>query len=236
VVRLVHLLPGNDGGVNAILAGLAAVGGAAERVALATGAAPRAVKGACMVRAHRRVAVIVAAGMLILYLFAIGDIAVSVSGRLSTTPALQTEVDNLFRTRAPYLFEPVLALRPDSHLTVYVSPLNILLGSVVAVLAAANVAVARDAARQAVCRRTGFGRLVGVLPVLGLGFACCTPALLIALGSSAAAALGPTVLAVRPVFYPFTVLLLTATLLWGARAAATASRKPGVGQHPERTV
>jgi hypothetical protein len=34
------------------------------------------------------------------------------------------------------------ALRPNSHLTLFVSPLNILLGSVVAALAAANVAVA----------------------------------------------------------------------------------------------
>lgn len=203
--------------MTAILAGLAVIGGAAERVTFAIGAAARGVRDACTVHTHRRVAVVVAAGVLILYLFAIGDIAVSASGRLSTTPMLQTATDNLFRTRAPYLFEPVFALRPDSHLTVFISPLNILLGSVVATLAAANVAVARDAARHTVCRRTGFGRLIGVLPVLGLGFACCTPTLLLAFGATASAALLPAMLAVRPIFYPLTLVLLGTTLVWNAR-------------------
>lgn len=217
MVRLVHLLPANGGGVNPILAGLAVIGRAAERVAFAIGAAARAVRDAFTVHTHRRVAVVVAAGVLILYLFAIGDIAVSGSGRLSTTPMLQTASDNLFRTRAPYLFEPVFALRPDAHLTVFVSPLNIMLGAVVATLAAANVAVARVAAQQAVCRRTGIGRLVGVLPALGLGFACCTPTLLLAFGTTASAALLPAMLAVRPIFYPLTLVLLGTTLVWNAR-------------------
>lgn len=217
MVRLVHLLPANGGGVNPILAGLAAIGGAAERVTIAIGATARRVRDACTVQTHRRVAVVVAAGVLALYLFAIGDIAVSASGRLSATPMLQTATDNLFRTRAPYLFEPVLALRPDSHLTVFVSPLNILLGSVVAALAAANVAVARNAAQLAVCRRTGFGRLAAAIPVLGLGFACCTPTLLLAVSTSAGAALLPAMLAVRPIFYPLTLVLLGTTLVWTAR-------------------
>jgi hypothetical protein len=203
--------------VTALLAGLAAIGGVAERVAVAIGGTPRRVREAFAVREHRRAALAVAAGVLVLYLLAIGDIVVSVSGRLSTTPTLQTATDNMFRATAPYLFEPVLALRPDSHLTVFVSPVNIFLGAGVAALAAAIVAVARDAARRAACRRSGYGRLVGVLPALGLGFACCTPTVLLVLGTSTGAALLPAVLAVRPIFYPLTVALLVATLAWGAR-------------------
>lgn len=35
----------------------------------------------------------------------------------------------LFRARAPYLFEPVLAVHPLPQLTVLVSPLNLVLGA-----------------------------------------------------------------------------------------------------------
>jgi hypothetical protein len=87
----------------------------------------------------------------------------------------------------------------------------------VATLAAANVVVARDAARHTVCRRAGFGRLIGALPVLGLGFACCTPTLLLAVSTTAGASLLPAMLAVRPIFYPLTLVLLGTTLVWNAR-------------------
>lgn len=203
--------------MNAVLAGLAAIGGGTERAVSSIGTAVRRAGNICAAQGYRRITVVVAAAVLALYMLAIGDIAVSSSGRLSATPLLQTAPDNLFRTRAPYLFEPVLAFRPDPHLTVFVSPVNLLLGSVVAALAAANVAVARHATREAACRRNGYGRLVGVLPALGIGFACCTPTLLLVLGTSAGAALLPAMLAVRPILYPLTIVLLGTTLVWAAR-------------------
>lgn len=200
-----------------LLAGLAAIGFAVERVCAAIGYAPKRVREACAVRAHRRAAGAVGAGVLILYLLTIGDIVVLVSGNLATTPTLQTATDELFDVKAPYLFEAVLALRPNAHLTVFVSPVNIVLGAAVAVLAAANVAVAQHASRQGTCRRSGYGRLVGVLPALGLGSVCCAPTVLLALGASTTAALLPAMLLVRPIFYPLTVALLGASLVWTGR-------------------
>ncbi|MET9969500.1 hypothetical protein ABZZ80_27130, partial [Streptomyces sp. NPDC006356] len=64
-------------------------------------------------------------------------------------PVFQTAPGQLLEVRAPYLFEPVLAWHPTSHATVCVSPVNLLLGTVVAALVGCNIAVAANAARQA---------------------------------------------------------------------------------------
>lgn len=199
------------------LAALAKLGDTWDGVAAAVRATPRRAGAALAVR--RRTGIITAAVVLVLYLFSIGDLAISASGRWASAPLLQAAPDNLLDTRAPYLFEPVLALYPNAHFAVFLSPVNLLLGTIVAVLAGVNVAVARHAA----CRR-GYGRLLGVLPAFLLGFACCAPTLLLALGTGTGAALLPLLLPLRPIFYPLTLLLLITTLVWGTHRLA--SRQP----------
>ncbi len=207
--------------MNALLAGLATIGLAAENVLAALRATPRKLAQALAVRRHRRLATATATAtataILLLYLLAIGDISVSATGQLGTGPAVQTMPDNLFRAKAPYLFEPVLAIRADSHLTLFVSPVNLALGAVVAALAGANAAVAGHAAQRGACRRVRYGGLLGALPAPGIGFACCTTTLLPVLGASTGAALLPAMLSIRPIFYPLAVVLLAATLAFSAR-------------------
>ncbi|WP_267246009.1 hypothetical protein [Streptomyces sp. PR69] len=207
---------------NGLLTALARVGDAGDAAVAAVAATPRRVRSALAVRRSRRVALTAAAVTLLVYLFSIGDLAVSPSGRFTGSPAVRTAPEQLFDPRAPYLFEPVLAWHPTSHLAVFVSPVNLLLGAVVAALVGCNIAVAAHTARQAAaCRPTRYARLLGVLPAFLLGFACCVPAFLLALGAGAAAALLPVLIPLRPVFYPLTLLLLTGALVWGA------SRVPG---------
>lgn len=107
------------------------------------------------------------------------------SRRWADAPLLRAP-ENLLDTRAPYLFEPVLALHPGAHLAMFLSPLNLLLGTIVAALAGANVAVTSHTAQHSACRRRGYGRLLGVLPAFPLGFACCAPTLLFVLGTAPA--------------------------------------------------
>lgn len=196
------------------ITGLAALGVATERVAIATSRTPRRVWEACTIRGNRRVAVGVGSGVLFLYLLAIGDIVVSASGGLATTPGLQAAPSRVFDAKAPFLFEAALVVRPGPHLTLFVSPVNIILGTAVAFLAGLNIAVAQHVSRHASCRRTGYGRLFGLLPALGLGSACCAPTVLLALGTGTSASLLPVMIAVRPAFYPLTVVLLGASLVW----------------------
>lgn len=125
---------------------------------------------------------------------------------------MTTAWDQLWSVRAPYLFEPVLALRTP-YAALFLSPVNLLLGALVALLAGANVAVALTARDEAACRTPRTRGMTGLLGVL--------PAFLLAVGTGAAAAVLPFVLPLRPVFYPLTLALLTASLVWGCRAVRT---------------
>ncbi|WP_435057734.1 hypothetical protein [Streptomyces sp. bgisy060] len=205
--------------MNRLGTALARAGDAWDAGIAATAATPRRVRAALAVRRHRRIGLVSALVVLTAYLFSIGDLQVSPSGRFTGAPVIQTAWDRLFEVRAPYLFEPVLAWHPTQHVAVFLSPLNLLFGTVVAALVGCNIAVAGLAARQqASCRRprAGYARLLGVLPAFLLGFACCVPTFLLVLGTGTAAALLPVLIPLRPVFYPLTLLMLISTLVWGA--------------------
>lgn len=195
---------------------VAGVGDAADGALAALRATPRRVRTALAVRRHRWAGIIASVLALMLYLLAIGDIAL---GRRSSGPWLEPAPDwteRLFRVRAPYLFEPVLAVHPLPWLTVLLG-LNLVLASLLAVLVGLNLAVATHAAQVASCRRTGYGRLLAALPALLTGVACCVPTFLLVLGSSTAAVVLPVVVPLRILFYPLSLVLLAATLVWGAR-------------------
>jgi hypothetical protein len=162
----------------------------------------------------------------VLYLLSIGDIAVSASGRWSGAELVRFAPQGLFRPRAPYLFEPVVAVHPGAHVALFLSPIKLLLGLILAVLVTANLTVAVHAARQAVaCRRPGYGRVLGVLPAFLLGFACCVPTFVLALGAGTAAAILPVLLPLRSFFYPLTVVLLVTALVWGASRLEAPSKE-----------
>lgn len=194
----------------------AAVGNGWDLAASAARATPRTVRAGIGERRERWVFVVAASVILVLYLLAIGDLAISPSGRFSAAPAMRFVPDAVFQSRAPYLFEPVIALYLGSHVAAFLSPINVLLGLIVAALAGLNIALAAYGARQAVaCRRPGYSRSLAVLPAFLLGFACCVPTFVLALGAGTAAAILPVLLPVRPLFYPLTLVLLLSALLWG---------------------
>ncbi|WP_406442378.1 hypothetical protein OHB00_39915 [Streptomyces sp. NBC_00631] len=122
----------------------------------------------------------------------------------------------------------------------FVSPLNVLLGGIVAALVGCNVAVAgltalQAAACRATRRRRGYARLLGMLPAFLLGFAWCVPTVLLLLGTGTAAALLPVLTPLRPVFYPLTLMLLTAALV-GQCKASRASRAARMSAGSARVV
>jgi hypothetical protein len=168
--------------VNSLLVGFAKVGDAWDATLAAATAAPRRVRAAVAVRSHRRTGLIAGGVVLVAYLFSVGDLVVSASGRFTGTPAFQTAPEQMFKARAPYLFEPVLAVHPTPYAALFLSPVNLLLAGVVAALVGCNAAAAALAARQA---------------------------------ASWAAALLPVLIPLRPVFYPLTLVMLIATLVWG---------------------
>ncbi|MFH9071366.1 hypothetical protein [Streptomyces alboflavus] len=216
-----------------VVAALSRVGDAWDAGFHAVAATPSRLRSALSVRRRRRAAMIVAAVLLAVHLTAIGDLAFSPSGRWAGMPFAQAASDRLFHARAPYLYEPVLALRTP-YVAFFLSPVNVLLGAVVAALAGANAALALVARDEAGCRAPrsrGLARLLGVLPALLLGFACCVPAFLLALGTGTAAAVLPYAVPLRPVFYPLSLLLLTASAIAGHRYSGLGKSKRQPASH-----
>lgn len=210
---------------------MATVGNGVDRAAGAVRDTPATLRSALSHRRGRRVFGIASVVILLLYLLAIGDIALSASGRWAAEPLTRVAPDALFRSRAPWLFEPVMELHPGAHIAVFVSPVNLLLGVVVAGLAGMNLALAAHAAQQAVaCRRPGYGRSLAVLPAFLLGIACCAPTFVLALGAGTAAAILPVLVPVRPWFYPLTLALLLVAVSWGAHRVRTLARADQSGE------
>lgn len=205
---------------------LSIVGDVWDRVAGAVHQTPPTLRRSLADRRGRRVFGIAASLILVLYLLAIGDVLISLSGRWSAAPFARFVPEGLFRARAPYLFEPMLALYPGSHVAIFLSPINLMLGVTVSALAGLNIALAAYGARQAVaCRRAGYSRSLAVLPAFLLGFACCVPTFVLALGTGTAAALLPVLLPIRPFVFPLTLILLLGALIWGAHRVRVAERE-----------
>ncbi|ETA66280.1 hypothetical protein [Haloechinothrix halophila] len=210
---------------------MATVGNGVDRAAGAVRDTPATLRAALSHRRGRRVFGIASAVILLLYLLAIGDIALSASGRWAAEPLARVAPDALFQSRAPWLYEPVVELHPGAHVAVFASPVNLLFAAIVASLAGLNLALAAHAAQQAVaCRRPGYSRSLAVLPAFMLGIACCAPTFVLALGAGTAAAIVPVLVPLRPWFYPLTLALLLVALVWGVYRVRTLARADQSGE------
>lgn len=177
-------------------------------------------------RRSRVSAVGTGAGVLVLYLWAVGDIGVSVRGSYAASAPsaqlLSDWPDKLSATRGAFLFEPIAVTYPLPQLALFLSPGNVALGGVLAVMFGLNVGVAVHAVSEATtCRRTAYGRLASVLPAFLTGMICCVPSFVLLLGASTAAVLLPALAPIRGYLFPLSLILMFLTLVWGAQRVAT---------------
>lgn len=117
---------------------------------------------------------------LALYLYAIGQVVLD--SRVANTqggPAvllIPNWPSRLLEPIAGHTFEPVLTLYAPPVLALFLAPANLLIGSVLGSLVGLNVATAAFAlACVRSCRRVSWAGLLGSLPGLLTGFACCVP-------------------------------------------------------------
>jgi len=173
-------------------------------------------------RRHRLLTTVVTVLYLVAYLWSIGDIVVTATDRtrFGAQPAIQVAADwpaKLLRQTAPFSYEPILAVRPTGHIQLLLAPVNVALGLLLGGLVGANLAAAIHLHRTATtCRRRSFAGLLGALPGLLTGFACCAPALAFLLGAQVAAAL----IGLRDWLFPLAFAILFAGLAWSASRLA----------------
>lgn len=154
--------------------------------------------------AYRRLAAVVAGLYWLLFLVALQDISLGGEG----VRFLTTEWTRMFDRTGTFTFEPIAQLTLPG-LTVLISPLDMAIGLVVALLAGLNLAVTWVAFRQP--KACSFNRSAGILaslPALLAGGACCAPALILILGLQ----LSSLMVSVFQVLIPLSVLALLVTL------------------------
>jgi len=155
-------------------------------------------------RTYRRVAVGIGLVYLVLFLVALQDITLGGRG----LDFLTVDWTRMFDRTGTITFEAV-ALLTLPGLTILISPLNILIGIVVAALVGVNLMVTWIAFRQP--RACSFNRSTGIfasLPALLAGSACCAPAIVLILGLQ----LSSLMVSVFQVLIPVSVILLLVTL------------------------
>ncbi len=153
---------------------------------------------------HRRLVAGSGAVYLLLFMVALQDI--SRGGR--SLQFLTTDWTRMFERTGTVTFEPIAQLTLPG-LTILLSPLNILMGAVIALLVGLNLAVTYIAFRQP--RACSFNRSTGILasfPALLAGSACCAPAIVLILGIQVSSLF----MTVFQVLIPASVVLLLVTL------------------------
>jgi hypothetical protein len=167
---------------------------------------------------YRRVSVAVGAVYLVLFLLALGDISAGGRG----FQVLTTEWTRMFDRTGALTFEPIAQLTTPG-MTILVSPVNISIGMLLAVLAALNLTVTYLAFRQP--RACRFNRSTGImasLPALLAGSACCAPTIVLILGLQVSSLF----ITVFQVLIPVSVLLLLVTLVLILRRTDPAAAQP----------
>ncbi|MFB6223055.1 MAG: hypothetical protein ABEH86_05205 [Haloarcula sp.] len=148
---------------------------------------------------------------LLLYLVGLRHLGVGPSG--FEVSVVSNPFTRALRQVGPFQWEPV-ALVVVGPVELLISPLNILLGSILGLLVGLNLAVSLVAWRgPSACRLSpGAGAAAG-LPGLLSGFACCGPTILLVVGLQASAG----VLSLFQWLLPISVVALLGTLLWVGR-------------------
>ena len=187
----------------------------------------QALVDAVSTRGRRLLGVAVGVAYLLVYLWAIQHLVVTRTdfGRFVDIPSVQLASDwtsKLLQQRASFSYEPIIAIYPNNHVLLLIAPLNVAMGALLAALVAANFVLAVHLFRVArTCRRRAFGGVLGAIPALFTGFACCVPTFALALGAQFAVLL----IAVRTWFFPAALVALIVALLWNGRRAAVLQRE-----------
>lgn len=177
-------------------------------------------------RSRRLKALAVLSGLAyaLLYLFSLGHLvfrpgmmAVPGGGLFTVT-----ELENLWRERAPFNFEPIAVFQPVEGVALFLAVPNLLLAAGLGLLLGLNMAALVYAyGRTRACGITHtVGGLAVSVPALLTGFACCSPTFLLLLG----AAFSTSFVFLVGWFLPGALAALVAVLAWNLlRTLPTAS-------------
>ncbi len=119
----------------------------------------------------------------------------------------------IFRQRSAFLFESI-GIIYIGPIRLFLSIGNFLIAFVLGLLVGANITVSYYSFRSLSLRGTkGFISLLGTIPAIVSGAACCVPTLILVIGLQLTA----TLAAIWSFFVPLSALLLFVSLWWSLR-------------------
>lgn len=153
---------------------------------------------------YRRLTAGLAAVYLILFLFALRDITFGGTG----IRVLTADWSRMFDRTGTMTFEAIAQLTLPG-LTIVFSPLNVLIGTTLSILAGLNLAITYIAYKQPrACRFNRSTGLLASLPALVAGGACCAPTIILILGLQVSSLFMTTF----QILIPVSLVLLVVTL------------------------
>lgn len=160
-------------------------------------------------RRYRRIALVIGILYLIAFLLAVQNLTIPGGDTLVRRGSLSA----MFRRTGFLLFDAV-AIVQTPLFTLLVSPINILIGILLSFFVGLNLTMSYVAWRQpracSINRATG---VLGMLPALFAGGACCAPTVLLILGIQATA----TLITASQWLIPIAFVLLLGSLVWIAQ-------------------
>ena len=175
-------------------------------------------------RRYRLLAVLLGLAFFLLYLFSIQHIVYltnvdfSFQASIPSVKLVSNWTARVFKTRVPFIWEPIAAIYLTPHLMIQLALPNLLLGSLLGSLLGINLSMGFfELFREGGLRSVDSVRsLAAAIPSLLTGFACCAPTILIAIGGSLAAGLSVGLVAARPYFLPVSLVILILNAGWTA--------------------
>jgi hypothetical protein len=119
--------------------------------------------------------------------------------------------DLIFRQRSTFLFEPIGVAYLSPNIKLFLSVPNIIIGAFLSLLVSLNVAVSYYSFRSlSLGGFHGVTSLLGTIPAIVSGTACCVPTLILVIGLQLTA----TLATIWVLFVPISILLLFLSLWW----------------------
>lgn len=155
---------------------------------------------------------------VLIYLAAVGHLVftsrMEPSQSLFALKILPNWQELLFKQRSSFLFEPIGVLYLGPNLKLFLSIPNMILSATLGILVGTNIALSYYSFRQlGLSGGRGILNLLGTIPAIVSGAACCVPTLILVIGLQLTA----TIATAWSFFVPLSMGLLFLSLVWSLK-------------------
>jgi hypothetical protein len=170
-------------------------------------------------RRSRLYGLVIAFIYFIVYLNSVGNLLFTADSGFLDLSVVPNWRITIFKPIAPYIWESIAVFRIAGGLSWFISVPNLLLDIFLSALVFLNIASAMYS-YQVLPIRPGLRGLIGLVPSLFTGFACCVPTFIITLGAISTS-FTMFFIEIRQILVPISVFIMAANLAWSLMSLKT---------------